>query len=112
MKIDGIWGIEFHGLEGWERIGTAFLENGRYLAASANHYSIGSYEKKKKKFRAKVNVTQYGETRVVFRQKKENFDALFKGTIKESGSIVGKFYPTSGEKNLEVNVRFKRLGKL
>ena len=44
MKIDGIWKVEFLGPYGWEALSTAFLENGRYLSASQDHFAIGRYE--------------------------------------------------------------------
>ena len=111
MKVEGVWGVEFHGLHGWERVSTAFLENGRYLAASADHYTIGSYKKEKNKFRAKARINQYGMVRTIFGTKSENFDIVFKGKIKNNGEIVGKIMPVTGEK-LDVAVRWKRLDKL
>ena len=111
MKVEGIWSVESYGMYGWERVSTAVLENGRYFAASANHYTIGSYKKKKDKFTAKTRVTQYGEVRVIFGAKLETYDALFKGKIKNNGEIVGKILPVTGEK-LDVAVRWKRLEKL
>jgi hypothetical protein len=44
MKFDGVWKIEILGPYGWEAVSTAFLEKGRYLAASQDHYTIGKYE--------------------------------------------------------------------
>lgn len=44
MKVDGIWKVEILGPFGWEAVSTAFLEQGRYLAASQDHYTIGRYE--------------------------------------------------------------------
>ena len=111
MKVEGVWGVEFHGLHGWERVSTAFLENGRYLAASADHYTIGSYKKEKNKFRAKARINQYGTVRTIFGTKSENFDIVFKGKIKNNGQIVGKALPTSGE-NLDIRIRWIRLDKL
>ena len=111
MKVEGVWSVEAHGLHGWDRISTAVLANGRYFAASANHYTVGTYKKKKDKFRATARVIQYGEARVVFGTKLETFDALIKGEIRKNGEIVGKVQPTTGE-NLDVPIRLKRLQKL
>jgi hypothetical protein len=44
MNVDGVWKIEILGPYGWEAVSTAFLEKGRYLAASQDHYTIGKYE--------------------------------------------------------------------
>jgi hypothetical protein len=111
MKIDGVWGVEVHGLHGWDPVSTAILEKGRYFTASANHFSIGSYKKDKDKFSAKVRVIQYGEPSIIFGEKSENFDAVFKGKIEKKGTINGRLYPSTG-KNLDVNVRMTRLEKL
>ena len=111
MKVEGVWGVEYHGLHGWERVSTAFLENGRYLAASANHYTVGSFKKEKNKFRAKARITQYGKVQVIFGTKSENFDVLIKGKIRNTGQIVGKILPISGG-NFDVGIRLIRLDKL
>ena len=44
MSVEGIWKVEMLGPYGWENVSTAFLEDGRYLAASQDHYVTGSYE--------------------------------------------------------------------
>jgi hypothetical protein len=44
VKVDGIWKVEILGPYGWEAVSTSFLENGRYLGASQDHYTIGQYE--------------------------------------------------------------------
>ena len=44
MSVEGVWKIEMLGPYGWEAVSTAFVENGRYLGASQDHYTIGHYE--------------------------------------------------------------------
>ena len=44
MSVEGIWKVEAMGPYGWEKVATAFLRAGRYLAASVEHYSTGAYE--------------------------------------------------------------------
>ena len=44
MAIEGIWKVEVLASYGWESVSTAFLENGRYLGASQDHYVIGRYQ--------------------------------------------------------------------
>lgn len=46
MSLDGVWKIEILGVYGWEAWATAFLDSGRYWAASATHYTTGSYEQR------------------------------------------------------------------
>ena len=43
MNVEGVWQIELMGPHEWERFGTAFLRQGRYLGGNANHYATGSY---------------------------------------------------------------------
>ena len=41
MEIAGIYRIEMAGPYGWEPIGTASLEDGRYFEGGQDHYSVG-----------------------------------------------------------------------
>ena len=83
MTIDGIWKLEISSLHGWERLSTVFLENGRYLSASADHYSVGKYEVDGKKFTAETSATQHGNIRTIFGSKQEKLDTVLKGKIKK-----------------------------
>ena len=69
MTCDGVWSVEMQGLYGWERIATAFMKNGEYYAASANHYSVGSYRRDGDDLKISTVVKQYGEVRPVFGKK-------------------------------------------
>ena len=99
------------GLYGWEPIATAFLEGGRYLTASANHYSLGSYEVDGNVFTGRAVVPQHGEVRTVFGNKKKQFSTMIKGKIKKGGRIVATINPTD-DKQFEINMRLSRLGDL
>jgi len=44
VSVDGIWKVEMLGPHGWDAVSTAFLEDGRYLSASQDHYTIGRYQ--------------------------------------------------------------------
>jgi hypothetical protein len=44
MSCEDAWSVEIMGSFGWERTATVFMENGKYLGAGANHYSVGSYK--------------------------------------------------------------------
>ena len=112
MKVDGIWCMEITGINGWERIGTVILENGRYIGGSADHYSIGHYKKKKALFKAYTRITQYGDARAIFGNRKQHFDAVFEGAIdKKSGQIRGRSRPATG-KAADVGVRLTLVKKL
>ena len=44
MSANGVWRIEQLSIDGWESVGTAFLENGRYLRGGNHAYTVGRYE--------------------------------------------------------------------
>ena len=46
MSMNGIWKVEMLGPYGWESMSTAFLEDGRYLSSSQDHYAVGKYKLK------------------------------------------------------------------
>ena len=111
MSADGVWKIEFKGPYGWEKLGTAFLKDGRYLAASADHYSVGSYEVNDDIFTADIEVTQYGKVRAAYGSKKRQMGHRIDGKIKKEDKIVGYANPSTGKK-FDVKVRLTRLGDL
>lgn len=111
MNIEGVWKLEIGGLHGWERLATVFLENGRYLSASADHYTIGKYLVDGKSFTAETSAMQYGNIRTIFGSKQEQLDTTLRGKIKKNGSIVGTVSPTN-HKAQETQIRLNRLGDL
>ena len=111
MNVDGVWKLEITGLHGWERLATVFLENGRYLSASADHYTIGKYVVDGKKFTAETTAVQYGNIRTIFGSKMEQLDTTIKAKIKKDGSIVGTVSPTN-HKAQDTQMRLNRLGDI
>ena len=111
MRIDGIWKLEIGSLHGWERLSTVFLENGRYLSASADHYTIGTYQLDGNTFTAEISSMQYGNIRTIFGSKQEKLDTILRGKIREDGSIVGTVCP-AGREAPETQMRLNRLGDL
>ena len=43
VEVEGMWLMELLGRDGWEAIGTAFIEGGRYLRGSSNACTVGTY---------------------------------------------------------------------
>ena len=111
MSVEGVWKVEMLGPHGWEPIATAFLRKGRYHAASADHYSIGSYKEAGENFNVEARTTQHGNIGTVFGSKKKHLDILMEGRIKKGDKIVGTARPSGGA-NLEVSVCLTRLGGL
>ena len=111
MSVKGIWKLEMLSPYGWEQVATAFLRKGRYHAASADHYSIGSYKEDSGTLKLEARITQHGKIRTVFGSKKKQVDIQLEGKIKKADQIVGTAKPSGGA-NFDVSVRLTRLGRL
>ena len=111
MNIEGVWKLEMLGLNGWEQLATVFMEEGRYLSASANHYSIGSYKVDGDAFEAQTSVTQHGEVRTLFGSKKKRLDVALRGRENKDGSVTGTISPPDSQL-YEINIRLTPLGKM
>ena len=96
MSVDGVWRVEMLGPNGWERIATAFLRDGRYLAASADHYSIGNYMDDGETLKVESRTTQHGDIHTVFGSKKEHLDLKMEGRIEGVDRIVVTVKPPEG----------------
>jgi hypothetical protein len=111
MNCEGIWKVEITTPYGWERIATAFMKNGEYLAASANHYSVGSYTQNGDDVEISTVVTQYGDFRTVFEQNPiANLRVISVCKI-DGDEIAGKSKP-EGRENCDILVRLTRLAGL
>ena len=98
MSVEGVWKVEMLGPYGWETISTAFLKDGRYLAAGADHYTSGSYKEKDDTFKVKALLTQHGKARTIFGGKKKHVDLCVEGRIKKSGKISAVAHPCDDAK--------------
>ncbi len=85
-SLNGIWKVEMPGPSGWESTGTAFLEDGKYWAASENHYMVGNYEVSGNRIEITATGEQRGQSRTVFGKKQEKLDIKFKGKI--DGDVI------------------------
>jgi len=111
MSCEGIWKVEMKGPYGWERLATAFMRNGEYLGASANHYSVGSYKEEGDNLEISMDVTQYGDVRPVFGKKHpEKLQVTTKCKIKEN-KITGTS-KAKGVRKYEILLRLTRIGSL
>ena len=66
MSADGVWRIEQLSAEGWEPVGAAFLENGRYLRGGAHAYTVGRYELDGDRITITAKSTRFGSGRPVY----------------------------------------------
>ena len=111
MSVEGVWKVEMKCPFGWGKLETAFLRNGRYLAASANHYSTGSYEVNGDTLTADIQVIQYGDVRKIFGSKKKSFSHRLEAKIRTDRKIVGRANSGEGKKH-NAKARLTHLGDI
>ena len=111
MSVEGVWKVEMLGPYGWEKISTAFLLDGKYLGASADHHSVGVYREDGGQISMQARVTQHGKLRTIFGETKKQLDMHIDAKEKKSGKIVGLAHPAEN-RDFEVRVRLVRLQKL
>jgi hypothetical protein len=109
--IEGIYKVEMLGPYGWERFSTAFIQDGHYRGASAEHFSIGSYRVEGDNFDMVGNVTQYSENRSIFGKKGlGKLQIKFKGKV-ENDVIAGEASAVTDRK-YTLSFRFNKLSAL
>jgi hypothetical protein len=89
-EIEGVYQVDIMGPYGWERFSTAFIRDGRYRGASAEHFTHGSYQVEAERFSMIGSLTQYIDHRPLFGEKGVKERAIkFNGTIGK-GVIEGE----------------------
>jgi hypothetical protein len=81
MSVNGIWKTEMLGPYGWESVSTAFLEDGRYLASSQDHYAVGSYVVTGSQIKMTATTHSHGQTRTMFGARDPQLELSFDGEI-------------------------------
>lgn len=109
MKLNGIWQVEMAGLYGWETVGTAFLEDGKYWSGSENHHAVGSYEVSGDHITISVVSVQHGKVRTVFGKKQRQQNLTVEGKVKKD-KIEGQAY--NEDRVYQVSYRSNRLADL
>ncbi|MCP4769259.1 MAG: hypothetical protein GY875_23755 [Gammaproteobacteria bacterium] len=109
MSVDGIWKIEMLGPYGWEAVSTAFLEDGRYLAASQDHYATGSYELTGNNIQVVATTHAHGQIRTMFGASAASVELSFGGEI-NGDQISGQAEDKAAK--YSVTFRATRLGDL
>jgi len=111
MSCEGVWSVEIKGPYGWERIATAFMEDGKYLGASASHYSVGRYKEDGDNLEISIATTQFADVRTIFGTKyADKLQITYQCEIKKN-KITGTGR-AKGIKKHEILVRFTRLDGL
>ncbi len=111
MSVEGVWKVEMKCPFGWGKLETAFLEKGRYVAASVDHYSTGTYAVDGDSFTADIQITQYGKVRKILGSNKNQFSHRLEAQIRKDGKIVGRTDLSEGKKH-NPKLRLTRLSDL
>ena len=109
MSVDGIWQIEMLGAYGWENVSTAFLEDGKFKAASEDHYSLGSYDISENKVKMSTHHVSYGQARTLFGAKNKEINLNFEGEL-EGDRVMGQ--ATDDQSKFFITFRATRLADL
>ena len=81
MSVNGIWKVEMLGPYGWESMSTAFLEDGRYLSSSQDHYAVGQYKLNGKKIKITAVMHSHGKVRTMFGARNPLMKLSFEGAV-------------------------------
>ena len=109
MSVNGIWKVEMLGPYGWESMSTAFLEDGRYLASSQDHYAVGRYELTGNQVKVTAVTHSHGQTRTMFGAREPLMELSFDGTL--SGDQISGQAEDKKEK-YSITIRATRLADL
>ncbi len=96
MSVDGVWKVEMLGPYGWEGMATAFLDDGRYWAASGDHYSIGSYQLHGDTITVDTKTVMYDSSRTLFGRQAPEYELQFEGRLAEDNTIDGRTKDADG----------------
>ena len=102
MSVDGIWKVEMLGPYGWEAVSTAFIEDGRYLSASQDHYTVGHYQIDGKRIKVTAANHPHRPDRAMFGAPGAQVGLTFEGEIK-GDQISGQ----AEDKQAEYSITFR-----
>jgi hypothetical protein len=109
MSVNGIWKTEMLGPYGWESVSTAFLEDGRYLASSQDHYAVGSYVLTGSQIKMTATTYSHGQVRTMFGAREPQMELSFDGEI-SGDQINGQAEDETGK--YSITFRATRLADL
>jgi len=109
MSLNGIWKTEILAPDGWESMGTAFFEDGKFKSGSRYHYSVGSYQITDNHVKVSAKYVTHGKARAMFGKKADRMDLEFEGDI-DGDQIQGQ--ATEGKGKYQVTFRARRLADL
>ena len=110
--MDGVWGVEAHNYDGWERVSTAFFDRGVYRAGSADYYTLGTYSIEGRALWIKAERHHRGLERLVLGDKKAYSKVLGSGKLKRNGHVIELTMKDPGAARFRLQIRYIRLGDL
>ena len=94
--IEGVYTVKLLGPYGWENFSTAFIEDGSFQSASAEHFTTGCYQVEGDSFNMAGSLTQHTESQALFGNKSvKGFPIVFNGKV-EKGVINGEIKSPKG----------------
>ena len=107
MSVDGVWIIDQFSADGWEPVGVAFLENGRYLRGGVDAYTVGRYELDGDQISITATSNRFGSGSTVYGTKSGEIEITLTGELKDD-KITAK--ATHG--NYVTRYRYTRVGDI
>jgi hypothetical protein len=87
--IECVYKVEMLGPYGWERFSVAFIQDGHFHSASADHFTAGHYEVEGESFNMTGNLTQFVDHLPLFGEKRiKGLPINFRGESKKASSTA------------------------
>lgn len=109
MSVDGVWKVELLASYGWDAVSTAFLENGRYRAASQDHYALGRYQVNGDQLQVTAVAYAHGEVLNLLGISDKQLEFRFEGEV-NGDQVDGQADDSQGR--YSVTIRATRLADL
>ena len=85
-ELNGVWATDVLGIEGWERTGITFLQDGHVHGGSADFYHFGNYSVDDRKVKISLNLKSHSGRKQVYGKKRKEFAIKMKG--KRNGDVI------------------------
>jgi hypothetical protein len=107
-NIEGVYKVEMLGPYGWERFSTAFIHDGNFRSASADHFTDGHYAVEGESFNMTGNLTQFVEHRPLFGENEiKDLPINFRGKINKD--VIDGEAKAEGGRKYKLRFRFNKL---
>lgn len=107
VEVEGVWRMEMLGRYGWEPVGTAFIQNGRYLRGSSNACTVGTYRLEGDTILIEATTSLFGGGQTIYGKSSGEVRIKYVAKIQD-GKLDGE--ATDGE--YETQFRGTRIGDL